>query len=140
MISNCSVYCWWVVSITSSLINWTKLVQLQYFSTQMALQWNWINTPAFHAGESGIVARQRHHRDFCWFPLKLKSTRQYGIKPTQLQDVKKQNISWGGSCQSAKILGVSGQVDTFGFDPKEEGSLPSPPANLLRSDVYAQEK
>lgn len=27
--------CWWVVSITSSLINWTKLVQLQYFSTQM---------------------------------------------------------------------------------------------------------
>ena len=27
--------CWCVVSITSSLINWTKLVQLQYFSTQM---------------------------------------------------------------------------------------------------------
>ena len=41
---------------------------------------------------------------------------------------------------SLLILGVSGQVDTFGFDPKEEGSLPSPPANLLRSDVYAQEK
>ena len=29
---------------------------------------------------------------------------------------------------SPLILGVSGQVDTFGFDPKEEGPLPSPPA------------
>lgn len=31
------------------------------------------------------------------------------------------------------ILGVSGQVDTFGFDPKEEGPLPSPPANYTKN-------
>ena len=33
---------------------------------------------------------------------------------------------------SPLILGVSGQVDTFGFDPKEEGPLPSPPANYIK--------
>ena len=41
---------------------------------------------------------------------------------------KKDEQQERGNYDSAKILGISGQVDTFSFDPKEEGSLPSSPA------------